>query len=920
MIKKVSRYTLQQIFIESLEDCESFKIIDGLNPFHIMLNGKELYIYIKNLSPAYFTNPDVWRIQLPRKEEFESIKKGVIDFVLLGYDADNDVYTTWHPKWAKQRLNNGESVSFYSRLSLQKEAASTEDIKRLSLNNDGEVIAFPREHLEFLLSNLKTFFQDDSDYVAMGSKRRPEANEAYKTFCDVKNIDILARSMADDGYSNVTIGNYCRALKALINDGYISRNRKIFLSCDNLSEYADIVSEFCSQPDVKAQNEKWHNLISAALRAYINCLIKVQRQEQSIAVIGDSDYWNIIRKKDIYDDFRGYLLIKGYNPTTVNHYIKAIRTLRDSCWLDCYKSFFDNCLTIDDLRNAFEEFFSIPEIDTFNQNKHRDLSAMTKQLVEYIRTQNENSSDQLNDSVTQPNISNGEYPVANDEPANIVSDVNGIDTDWETMFTDADGKLTKIANPALIDKLRPHLDSEYVSPVSAYSEVEDFYGERYSNMDMGEWMKLFKAIDWTSPYVKTYTKAVSTTTEKKKSKAEILRVEYPDGKVVQYPKAIDTFIEVVENNYPDLIHELNILHANVNLVTKEPSEQYSFAQREIADGWLVFTNINTRKKREDLIKISNELELGLKVDVVSLATGEIVDIDDKPSSLTRQKIKVIFPDGKTIQPNKVLEALVEVVKYAGPERVHDLGIIVCADNLVLKTPKPRYVKPCKPVGDGWFVNTCSDTPTKYEQIKQISSDLELNLQVTMIYGDEKQTSYINESTVDSIHSNIVCDSLAIYEVEDNTCKLTVDDVCKWVANLRTFKINGVNSPHKPVYILSIIKLISEGRIVDGRIYLNSTLIDTFKEIWNTVVPTPNPFTVDICNPYIHMASEPFYELKMKRKDISYLEIKKSLNAIREAIDYAVIDSRIVKILENKDNRSVIYKHICNFYNLRYESK
>lgn len=51
MIKKVSRYTLQQIFIESLEDCESFKIIDGLNPFHIMLNGKELYIYIKNLSP-----------------------------------------------------------------------------------------------------------------------------------------------------------------------------------------------------------------------------------------------------------------------------------------------------------------------------------------------------------------------------------------------------------------------------------------------------------------------------------------------------------------------------------------------------------------------------------------------------------------------------------------------------------------------------------------------------------------------------------------------------------------------------------------------------------------------------------------------------------------------------------------------------
>ena len=219
---------------------------------------------------------------------------------------------------------------------------------------------------------------------------------------------------------------------------------------------------------------------------------------------------------------------------------------------------------------------------------------------------------------------------------------------------------------------------------------------------------------------------------KKKEKSELLRVTFPDGKVIQHKKVVDTFLEVIENNYPDLIHELNILHANVNLVTKERSKQYSFAQREIADGWLVFTNINTRKKREDLIKISNELELGLKVDVVSLATGEIVDIDDKPSPLTRQKIKVIFPDGKTIQPNKVLEALVEVVKYAGPERVHDLGISVCANNLVLKTQTPRYVKTCKPVGNGWFVNTCSDTLTKYKQIKQISNGLGLNLEVEII--------------------------------------------------------------------------------------------------------------------------------------------------------------------------------------------
>lgn len=36
-------------------------------------------------------------LQLPKKDEFETIKNGPIDFVLLGYDADNEVYTTWHP-------------------------------------------------------------------------------------------------------------------------------------------------------------------------------------------------------------------------------------------------------------------------------------------------------------------------------------------------------------------------------------------------------------------------------------------------------------------------------------------------------------------------------------------------------------------------------------------------------------------------------------------------------------------------------------------------------------------------------------------------------------------------------------------------------------------------------------------------------
>ena len=130
----------------------------------------------------------------------------------------------------------------------------------------------------------------------------------------------------------------------------------------------------------------------------------------------------------------------------------------------------------------------------------------------------------------------------------------------------------------------------------------------------------------------------NSSSEPQKSKTEILRVELPDGRVIQHKKVVDTFVEVIENNFPDLIHELDIQHAGINLVTKERSEQYASSQREIVDGWYVFTNISTRKKREDLLRISNELDLGLKIDIVSIATGEIVELDNTATTSSRQKI------------------------------------------------------------------------------------------------------------------------------------------------------------------------------------------------------------------------------------------------------------------------------------------
>lgn len=416
------------------------------------------------------------------------------------------------------------------------------------------------------------------------------------------------------------------------------------------------------------------------------------------------------------------------------------------------------------------------------------------------------------------------------------------------------------------------------------------------------------------------TKNEAASTEKTRAKTEILRVEYPNGYVVQHPKATDTFVGVIENSYPDLIHELNIVHANVNIVSREYSDQYASAQREISGGWLVFTNTNTRRKREDLIKISEELDLGLKVDIVSIATGEIIMVDDNPNESGRPKIKVSFPDGRIIQPNKVLETIVEVVKYAGPERVRELNIIVCGDNLVLKNPKPRYIKACKPVGNTWLVNTCSSTPSKYEQITFISEQLNLGVTAEILSGDNIG-SYQNKNEFDSVET--VQDALVEYTSSHDTnlfCSSSQSDdslreLVMQLSQMRTMKINGIKSPHKAIYIMALMKGIKDGCINHNKIYLDDYLICTFENLWKEYVPANTPYAMEIGNPFMHLSAEPFYFLHLTA-EVHNFNRGWTIGAINRVCDYAYVRDEFKQIVISDENSRIIIEHLIKLFELK----
>lgn len=761
MVQKIDRQECQLRFLAALKGT-TYRFVEGLNPFRILLDGTEYWIYIKNLTSAHFENHDVWRAQLPQRDDFYPIKESEADFILLGYDGENDVYATWNPVWVKQRLNSTGNVSFYSRYSLQQQARQEMTFKRMELSNEGEVVVFPRELIRIFFVNVSSYFLAEGDYVAMGSKRRPEANEAFKTFTDSSNVANFARYLADEEMSQVTIGNYCRVIKNLLSDCTISRNRKIFLQYDFLTEYRKAVPQFVELDEVKEKNEKWHNLISAALNSYIDFLIQASLEIKPdglfplIAVeVNDEEATpslpqEVKEYEPLYGDifgyfcsekalveFEAYLAQKDYKDSTVKRCVRAIKSLKQDGSFEKYKELFLSCSRYSEYQAATDRFFEIPAVKVVNEYRHYENSAAMKQYIEFLRSAYpyeiaEGPVPELNDDNVVP-YGKPTEPVEEPVPGPIVHD-------WETEFTDDNGKLTRIANPELIDILRPYLDTEYPKKVPAFNAVERFYGNRFPAMTLADWGKLMNSIDWLNPYVHDEpvvnkpTAAIAVTLDPpKRSKTHILRVEFPDGTVLQEKNVSKTYAQVIKLIDPELVALVELSHAGVDIVSKTLDAKYAQYQKPIGDGWYVMTNSSTTTKCTDLQLISDELELDLKISLVPLDGSEItVHPHVEMPGGTRAKIRVTFPDGHVSQPSKALEALVEVVKFAGADRVRELGIICCGANLILKNPSPRYQRPCKPVGNGWLCNTCSDTGTKFTQISDISNRLGLGLKIEMI--------------------------------------------------------------------------------------------------------------------------------------------------------------------------------------------
>lgn len=207
-MKKLIAKDLKIKFIETLNELDGFTYEEG-NPFLIKLGLAKYFIFLKNLSPAYFKNsPDVTRVQLPYSEHFLKISKTDIPFIILGYDVDTDIVVSWNPKKVKERVNAKSNVSLYSRYSLQKQVRDDE-FRFGYLSNGEKIILFKRQNLIYFFETVSELFKED--YAG-------ESISVAKIQLPLSNKDLFAMWLQEKGYSDKTVKHYTSGLNKISRD------------------------------------------------------------------------------------------------------------------------------------------------------------------------------------------------------------------------------------------------------------------------------------------------------------------------------------------------------------------------------------------------------------------------------------------------------------------------------------------------------------------------------------------------------------------------------------------------------------------------------------------------------------------------------------------------------------------------------
>ena len=134
---------------------------------------------------------------------------------------------------------------------------------------------------------------------------------------------------------------------------------------------------------------------------------------------------------------------------------------------------------------------------------------------------------------------------------------------------------------------------------------------------------------------------------------------------------------------------------------------------------------------------SKDKGLDILLSEPNMQSSVLSGTDDRNYRKKKFIIRVVFPDNRVSCQKIVANTFFDVIKYAGAENVERLGIRALGQNIITNElhEKEQYRPYQREIEPGLYVNTFLDTDKKYEVLKMINRELNLNLTIEKVLTD-----------------------------------------------------------------------------------------------------------------------------------------------------------------------------------------
>lgn len=213
-----------------------------------------------------------------------------------------------------------------------------------------------------------------------------------------------------------------------------------------------------------------------------------------------------------------------------------------------------------------------------------------------------------------------------------------------------------------------------------------------------------------------------------RARRKLLRVTFPNRKVLCYKSTTDTMIATMQELGDDVIANIKLQSCHLPLLSKEIYPKYKEWMKPVCNGWYLNTQSNSDTKFLQLNAINEQLSLGLKIEL-----REDFVAQDNPNkekrTRTKGEILVKLPDGQCFANNSITNTFLELIREIGIDKIKQKELTWCGKPLI--TTSKMFNGQVQIDNERWIIvpNTTKD---KVKLLRVIGAMLRINMEITSI--------------------------------------------------------------------------------------------------------------------------------------------------------------------------------------------